>query len=167
MWTCHTERRGRLSGSTRTTRRAPHQRACAYGQASKFSAERVLQHRFVECEIGNHLLQLCVLILELLQPAHLIRQQPVILLLPVEIRRLADPGLAADLRHRNPVTALLQNERLLRVRKLRRLHRFPLLPSLRKPPENSTQKRSSFLGSDQQLSPCVVSCGKLSGSLQT
>src|SRR5579871_5687541 len=119
MWTCHTERRGRLSGSTRTTRRAPHQRACAYGQASKFSAERVLQHRFVECEIGNHLLQLCVLILELLQPAHLIRQQPVILLLPVEIRRLTDPGLAADLRHRNPVTALLQNERLLRVRKLR------------------------------------------------
>src|SRR5690349_21445561 len=42
-----------------------------------------------------------------------------------------------------PVSALVQNERLLRVRKLRRLHRLPLLPSLRKKPENSTQKSSS------------------------
>lgn len=45
------------------------------------------------------------------------RQQSVILLLPVEIGRLADPGLAADLPHCNPVMALLQDERLLCVRK--------------------------------------------------
>lgn len=43
--------------------------------------------------------------------------------------KLAGPGLAADLRHRNPVTALLQDERLLGVRKLRSLHRPSLLPA--------------------------------------
>ncbi|MGF7055733.1 hypothetical protein GGC47_004946 [Bosea sp. OAE752] len=77
--------------------------------------------------------QLCrpfdILVLELLQPAHLSRQKPLVLLLPIEIGRLADPGPPADLRHRNPVHTLLQDERLLRVRKLRVLHRFPLLPA--------------------------------------
>ena len=46
-----------------------------------------------------------VLVLELLQPPHLGRQQPVILLLPIEIRRLADPSLAADLGDRHAVVA--------------------------------------------------------------
>src|SRR5262249_23203826 len=67
--------------------------------------------------------------LELLQPTHLSRQQPVVLLLPIEIGRLADPGLAADVRNRNPVVALLQDKRLLGVRKLRGLHRRLLLPA--------------------------------------
>src|SRR5690606_41683723 len=58
-----------------------------------------------------------------------LRQQPVILLLPIEISRLADPGLAADLGDRHAVIALLQNERLLGVRKLRGFHRLPLLRS--------------------------------------
>ena len=64
---------------------------------------------------------------ELLQPLHLGRQQTGILLLPVEIGRLADPRLAADLRNRPPVFALLDDERLLRVRENARLHPIPLL----------------------------------------
>jgi transposase len=58
-------------------------------------------------------------------------------------------GLAADVRHRHPVAALLQNERLLRFRKLRCLHRLPLLPARESDAENSSQKRSSFPGADQ------------------
>src|SRR5690606_6504355 len=57
----------------------------------------------------------------------LVRQQTAIPLLPVEISRLADPGLAADLRHRRAFLTLLQDERLLRLRELRCLHRLPTL----------------------------------------
>ena len=42
------------------------QPACASGQASKFSAECVLQHLLVEAEISDHLTQLRVPILKLL-----------------------------------------------------------------------------------------------------
>jgi hypothetical protein len=48
------------------TQYASHQPACASGQASKFSAECVLQHLLVEAEISDHLTQLRVLILKLL-----------------------------------------------------------------------------------------------------
>jgi len=42
---------------------------------------------------------------------------------PVEVGRLTDPGLAADLCDRRAFLALLQDERLLRRRELRCLHR--------------------------------------------
>src|SRR6478609_9055482 len=73
---------------------------------------------------GGHSIR-CVL----LQPPHLGRQQTIVLLPPIEIGGLANPGLAADLRHRHAVVALLQNKRLLGVRKLRGFHRLPLLPA--------------------------------------
>lgn len=63
------------------------------------------------------------LALQLLQPLHLGRQQTGKLLLPVEVRRLADPGLPADLRNWGPVFVLLDDERFLRVRKLQCLYR--------------------------------------------
>jgi hypothetical protein len=65
-------------------RRASHQRACACGQASKLSAGRVLKYLLVDAQIGHNLPQLAVLVFELLQLSHLDRQQPVILLLPIE-----------------------------------------------------------------------------------
>ena len=46
--------------------------------------------------------QLTVLILQLLQPTHLGRQQTIVLLLPVELRRLADASLAANIRNQHP-----------------------------------------------------------------
>jgi hypothetical protein len=58
----------------------------ASGQASKLSADDLVKRIFVETEIGDKLPQLRVLILELLEPPHLARRQPVVLLLPIEIR---------------------------------------------------------------------------------
>jgi hypothetical protein len=48
--------------------------------------------------------------------------------------------IAADLRNRMLIHTLLQNECLLRVRKLRRHHRFPLLPAREIRAENATSK---------------------------
>ena len=87
--------------------------------ASKSSAEDALKHLLVEAQIGDHLPQLGVLVLELLQPPHLGRRRPIVLPLPIEIRRLAYPSFPADIRHRHSVSSLLQNERLLSVRKSR------------------------------------------------
>ena len=105
------------------------------------SLDDVLQNLAVEGEIGYDPLEPGVLLLELPQSLHLRRQQAAILVLreiavrflfrftPVEIRGLADPGLAAHLRDRNPFLALLQYERLLCVRELRCLHRFRSIPA--------------------------------------
>jgi transposase len=49
--------------------------------------------------------------------------------LPIEIGRLANAGLPTTVSDRNAVGSLLQDERLLRVRKFRRLHRLPLPPT--------------------------------------
>ena len=84
-------------------------------------------HLAIQRQVRHGLLQPRVLVLELLQPLHLGRKQPGILLLPVEVGRLADPGLAADLSNRRALVALLDDERLLRVREIARLHPFPLL----------------------------------------
>ncbi len=55
------------------------------GQAPEFSAQHILQYGLVEGEVRNQLLQLGVLVLKHLQPPHLVGQQPVILLPPVEV----------------------------------------------------------------------------------
>src|SRR5437588_11613353 len=81
------------AGSIHPSRRASHQPACACGQASKLSAERVLKHLLVEAQIGHHFTQLAVLVLELLEPPHLARQQAVILLLPIEMVAWLIPAL--------------------------------------------------------------------------
>ena len=82
------------------------------GQASKLSADDVLQHFPVEGQIGHDLLQPAVLVFKRLKTAHLIRQQATIPLLPVEVGGLAIPGLAADLRIRCAFLVLLQDESL-------------------------------------------------------
>src|SRR5205085_7130795 len=102
-----------------------------------------------EAQVGNHLPQLPVLVLELLEPPHLRRQQAFVLLLPIEVGSLADPGLTADIRYRYAVSTLLENERLLGVRKPRSLHRSRLLPAQGITPEDSNQKGSSFPASEQ------------------
>lgn len=50
-----------------------------------FSAEDVLEHLGVKRQVGHQLAQLGVLVLELLQPPHLGRRQPVVLPIPVEV----------------------------------------------------------------------------------
>ena len=98
-------------------------RSMAVRQALKSSADDVLQHLAVKRQIGHELAQLGILVLKLLQTPHLKWRHAVVLLLPVEIRRLADPSPPADIGDGNPVSALLENERLLRVRELRSPHR--------------------------------------------
>src|SRR2546423_10416969 len=102
-------------GSKRPIHHASRRPACAAGQASELSANGVLQHLLVERQVGYDPLQLAVLILELLQTTHLGRQQTVVLLFPIEVGRLADSSLAADIRHRHAVRSLLENKRLLGV----------------------------------------------------
>jgi len=114
----------------------------AFGGLRPAASSRAINRRPV--------LQLGVLVLELLQPSHLGRQQPVILLLPIEIGHLADAGGATNLRDQHAVIALLQNERLLSVREFGGLHRLPLLPA-----EGIRQRKTlakngrGFLASDQ------------------
>ena len=55
-----------------------------------------------------------------------------ILLTPVEVGRLADPRLVADLGHRRAFLALPQDKRLLRLREPRCFHRLQLLSQPRK-----------------------------------
>lgn len=67
--------------------------------------------------------------------------QPVVLLLPLEAGRQANPGLAADLRLRNPIRPPLPNKRLLGV------ETFIVLRSSqpgKSGAESSSSKRSSF-----------------------
>lgn len=100
--------------------------------ANELSADYILKHLPVQSQIGNNLLQSPVLVLECLQAAHLIGQQAAIPLLPVELRRLTDPGLPADLGDRRAFLALLQDEGLLSLRELQCLQAIPLLSQPRK-----------------------------------
>ena len=134
--------------------------ASAAGQASELSADGVLQHLFVLRQIRDQLPQFYALVLELLQAAHVGQQQAVAALLPVEITCLSDPCLAADLHHRHSVGALLQDERLLRVRtegpRSENFDAFIVFHSARPRAgyaENSRVKRSNLVASHQGSSP--------------
>lgn len=96
-------------------------------QALELSPNDILQHLAVQRQVRDDLLQPRILVLELLQLLHLRRQHARVFFLPVEIGRLTNSRLPADLRHRHTFVALFQNERLLCVRKLRCLHRLPFL----------------------------------------
>ena len=74
------------------------------------------QRLLVQAQISHHLTQLVVLVLELLQPPHLARQQPVIPLLPIEVGRLADPASRQISATAMPSAPSLK-ERLLHLRK--------------------------------------------------
>ena len=62
----------------------------------------------------------------LLQPDHLVRQQVCIFFLSAEVGGLSNPRLPTDLCNWRAFLALLDHERLLRVRKLLCLHVIPL-----------------------------------------
>ena len=117
---------------------------------NELSADDVLQHLPVEGQVGDDLLEPAVLVLKCLQPAHLVRQQTSIPFFPVEVGRLTDPGLAADLRNRRAFLALLQDERLSRASV--NFDAFIVLrssPSQGRLAENSSFKRSSSQGAEQ------------------
>ena len=127
-----------------------HQPVPVCGQASELSADDVLQHLPIQSQVRHDLLQPAILVLQRLQPTHLVGQQPAIALLPVEVGRLTDPCLAADLRNRRSFLALLQGERLSRASV--NFDAFIVLsssPSREMLAENSSFKRSSSQGAEQ------------------
>ena len=67
-------------------------------RASEFFCDDVLQDLVLETQLGEHLLQLGVLFLELPEPFDVRGFHAAILRLPVVIRRRAHPVIAADVR---------------------------------------------------------------------
>jgi len=74
------------------------------------SLDDVLQHLLVERQIRHDPLQAPVLLLELAQPLHLTRHQAGVFLIPIEIGRLADARLPADLLDRRAILTLPDDE---------------------------------------------------------
>jgi hypothetical protein len=98
----------------------------AAGQASKLSADHVLQHRLVKRQIRHDLLQLAVLLFQKAQALHLRPHQAGVLLAPIVKGRLADPSLAADLANRRAFIGLPQDKGNLRLRELRSRPESPM-----------------------------------------
>src|SRR2546430_12468852 len=96
--------------------------------ALDFSTHYVLQHHLVQAEIGDQLLELGILLLELPQPPQLRRPQPGKPFLPVEERRLGDAHLATDFLHRRAELLLLQRKGDLFLSEPRPLHDMLLSP---------------------------------------
>src|SRR5579859_102041 len=150
---CRSAAPDRLDGSRPSMHRAPHPPTAADDQASKFPAEHILQHGFVQRQISHDLLELAVLLLQLLQPLHLRWHQPRILLPPRIERRLADPRLATHLTNRRALLRLAQNVGNLTLAELRSFHVSPRPPGVRQKLEFSSLPRSSFPGAGQPPPP--------------
>ncbi|MFW2544935.1 hypothetical protein ACN2XU_20060 [Primorskyibacter sp. 2E107] len=100
------------------------------GVRSPLSSEQLqtrARHLAVQHQIGRDSFQPTFLVLMLRQPLHLCRQKNRKLRLPIEVGGLAYRGLPTDPGNRCAFFALLDNERLLRVRNLLCLHVNPLL----------------------------------------
>lgn len=107
-------------------------------------------------ELARNAKRNCALHLDLqrLQTARLIGQETYVHLFPVEVGQRADACLAADLSLGHVVIALLQNERFLRVRKLRCVLRSLPLPAERITRGKLQDSRSSYRGSEQPSEIC-------------
>ena len=92
-------------------------------QVSKSFSQCVLQHRLVQAQVRNKLLQPPHLVLEMLQPAHLRNAQTAELLLPPVERLFGDLQLPADLLHRHAALDLPQRKRNLLFRESLPFHR--------------------------------------------
>jgi hypothetical protein len=87
-----------------------------------------LQHVPIQRQIGDQPLQPGVLVPQLPQLAHLEQPEVAVALLPVEVRRLADPHLPAHIRDRLTGVPLLQSKQDLLLGEPGLLHRFLSLP---------------------------------------
>ena len=147
--TCRAPGPHRPAGSTSATRRASRRRARACDQASELSADDVLQHLPVQREIGDELAQLRILVIELLQPAHLGWQQPLVLLLPIEIPRLADPARRQISATVIPSAPRFGMNAFWASENFESFIVFRSSQPMETTRKRSSSKRSSFKGSDQ------------------
>ncbi len=95
-------------------------------------------HLAIQRQVSHDLLQPRVLVLELLRPLHLGRQQAGTLPLPVETRRLADPGLPADLGNRGAPSPCSIMNAFCASANLLAVARFHSSPSQESVAENSS-----------------------------
>ena len=114
-----TAQRGVCWSDTNRPRDSP---ALANEQALQLFLNHVLQHLFVEAEIGHHLLQSTVLHIELLEATELGNAQATVLLLPVAKRRLRDTIFSTDFFNSSPRLRPTQRKRDLFLLVLRLLH---------------------------------------------
>src|SRR5271165_6885984 len=91
-------------------------------RASQFFCQHILEHHFIQRQFRHQPLEPTVLFLELFELSHLIRLQPLVLLLPSIEGLLRDSHLADQLRHRHPHFRLLQHRHNLLHRKTLPLH---------------------------------------------
>jgi len=106
-----------------------------YATACRFIAGRptffsdVLQDRLVQAELRDQLLEPRVLLLQLLELAHLVGLHPRVLLLPAIERLLRNADLPNQVGHRHPKLGLFEHGDDLLDRKLLAFH-DKLLPPL-------------------------------------
>ena len=143
-------------GSRRPSLHTSRERVYASVPASELSPHDILQHLTVQRQVGHNPRQPCVLVLELLQPAHLVGQQPTIPFLLGKVGRLSNTRLAKNLGNRRAFLTLLQDECLLRLRELRCLHHSQLLFQ----PGNASRKLQlqtvQFSGGRAPASECYL-----------
>lgn len=89
------------ASATKSMLRRPH---LLKGAGERFTLRRlqvflqnVLQHGLVQTQVGNQLFQFAVLFFELPESSEFGKAQSTVFFLPVEIRRLTDAHLSADL----------------------------------------------------------------------
>jgi hypothetical protein len=87
-----------------------------------------LQHVPIERQISHQALEPRVLVAQLAQLAHLEEAEVAVALLPVVVRRLANPHLPTHIRNRLTGVPLLEGEQDLLLGELGLLHRFLSLP---------------------------------------
>ena len=105
-----------------------------------------LQHLPIQRQVRHNLLQPAVLVFDLLQPFHLRRQQPGILLLPVEIGRRSDPAFRQISATGVPSSPCLMMNAFCASVNFDAFIRFRSSPSQESVAENSSFKRSSLRG---------------------
>ncbi len=142
-------RSGRRPGAANSSApRSPRSRTLSAIRASEVFSERLAQRRDVEHRLRQQLLELPVLIVQRLQPPRVGYLHAAIAITPVVEGRVADPVLAADVRHRNPGLMLLQHRNDL-------FFAEPALLHLRLLPTESNSNRGRFRGQRQSY------CAKL------
>jgi len=142
-------------GLIRPNQNTSPRQACTSDPASELSFDNVLQHLSIQCQVCHDPFQPVVLVFQIPQPAHLRRHQPLILFLPVEIRRRTYPGLAANLRNVVPSLPCLTINAFWASVNLDAFIASTPFPARKVAVGNSNSKMVQFLGRNAHLGSVV------------
>ena len=126
-----------------------------------FSADDVLEHLPVQRQDRDNLFQTAILVFQGLQPTHLVGQQTGVLLAPIEIGRLADPCLPANLRYWHAVVALFKKGTPFgRPKKNKMLSSLPLLFPAGNLARKTPIKNGQVFEDQSRTAKVAIQCGK-------